>query len=185
MKFVIVFGPSAVGKMSVGKALAEKTGLKLFHNHMSIEAVRPVFDFGTPEFNRLVEMIRMEMFEAVAKSDLEGLIFTMVWALDQKEDLAYVEKAVKIFEAQNAEIFYIELAASLAIRLIRNKHEIRLLEKPSKRNIEIAESILYHEEKYQLNTVEGDFDKPNHLKINNENLEPEAVAEMVVEHFGW
>ena len=51
MKFVIIFGPSAVGKMSVGKALAEKTALKLYYNHMSIEAVRPVFDFGTPEFN--------------------------------------------------------------------------------------------------------------------------------------
>lgn len=185
MKFVIIFGPSAVGKMSVGKALANQTGLKLYHNHTSIEAVRPVFDFGTPEFNRLVELHRIEMFKAAAKSDLDGLIFTFVWALDLPKEFEYINRAVKIFEEQNAEIFYIELEASLETRLVRNKHEDRLLEKPSKRNMEVAERVLYHEEKYQLNTKDGEFDKPNHLKINNENLEPEAVAEMVVEYFGW
>ena len=185
MKFAIIFGPSAVGKMSVGKALAEKTKLKLYHNHMSIEAVRPVFDFGTPEFNRLVELNRMEMFKEVAKSDLEGLIFTLVWALDLKEDFDYVKKAVKIFQDQNAEIFYIELEASLETRLIRNRHEIRLLEKPSKRNKEVAESVLFHEQKYQLNTKDGDFDRQNHLKINNEKLSPQEVAEMIVKYFGW
>ncbi len=185
MKFVIIFGPSAVGKMSVGKALAEKTGLKLYHNHMSIEAVRPVFDFGTPEFNRLVEMNRIEMFKAAAKSDLQGLIFTFVWALDLPSEFEYINRAVKIFEEEDAEIFYIELEASLETRLIRNKHEIRLLEKPSKRNIEVAESILFHEQKYQLNTKDGEFHKPNFLKINNENLSPQEVAEIIVKHFGW
>ena len=185
MKFVIIFGPSAVGKMSVGKVLAEKTGLKLYHNHMSIEAVRPVFDFGTPEFNHLVELNRIEMFKTVAKSDLEGLIFTFVWALDLPKEFEYINRAAKIFEEQNAEIFYIELEASLETRLVRNKHEIRLLEKPSKRNMEVAESVLYHEEKYQLNTIDGEFNLSNHLKINNEDIEPEVVAEMVVKHFGW
>ncbi len=185
MKFVIIFGPSAVGKMSVGKALAEKTELKLYHNHMSIEAVRPVFDFGTPEFNRLVELNRIEMFKAAAKSNLEGLIFTFVWALDLPKEFEYINRAVKIFEEQNAEIFYIELEASLATRLVRNKHEIRLLEKPSKRNLEVAESVLHYEQKYQLNTEKGKFNLPNHLKINNENLSPEQVAKMVVLHFRW
>lgn len=185
MKFVIIFGPSAVGKMSVGKAIADKTGMKLFHNHMSIEAVRPVFDFGTPSFNRLVTMIRMETFKEAAKSDMEGLIFTFVWALDLPSEFEYINRAVKVFEEANAEIFYLELEASLETRLERNKHEIRLLEKPSKRELETSKNILYYEEKYQLNTKEGEFNRPNHLKINNENLEPSEVAEMVIEHFGW
>ena len=171
--------------MSVGKVIAEKTGLKLFHNHLSIEAVRPVFDFGTPEFNRLVELNRMEIFKEVAKSNLEGLIFTLVWALNLKEYFDYVDKAVRIFEEQNAEIFYIELEAYLETRLVRNKYEIPLLEKSSKRNMEVAESVLYDEQKYQLNSEEGKFDFPNHLKIDNENLAPEEVAKMIVVHFGW
>ncbi len=185
MKFVIIFGPSAVGKMTVGKAIAERTGLKLFHNHLSIEAIRPVFDFGTPQFNRLVTMIRLETFREMAKSNEKGMIFTFVWALDLPSEFAYIDRAVDIFEAVGAEIYYVELEASLAARLIRNKHADRLLEKPSKRLTDTSENILYHEEKYQLNTKDGEFDRPNHLKVNNENLEPEEVAHRVCEHFGW
>lgn len=41
MKFVLIFGPQAVGKMTVGQELAKITGLKLFHNHMTIDLVNP------------------------------------------------------------------------------------------------------------------------------------------------
>ncbi|MED3553043.1 hypothetical protein P4449_21750 [Cytobacillus praedii] len=37
MKFVLIFGPQAVGKMTVGQELEKITELKLFHNHMTIE----------------------------------------------------------------------------------------------------------------------------------------------------
>lgn len=37
MKFIILFGPQAVGKMTVGQSLVAKTNFKLFHNHMSID----------------------------------------------------------------------------------------------------------------------------------------------------
>ena len=43
MKFVIIVGPHAVGKMTVGQELEKITGLKLFHNHMTIELVSPFF----------------------------------------------------------------------------------------------------------------------------------------------
>ena len=54
MKFVIIFGPQAVGKMTVGHELEKVTDLKLFHNHMSIDLVNPIFSYGTDEGRRLV-----------------------------------------------------------------------------------------------------------------------------------
>jgi shikimate kinase len=39
MNFILITGPQAVGKMTVGQELEKITGLKLFHNHMSIELV--------------------------------------------------------------------------------------------------------------------------------------------------
>ena len=35
---------------------------------------------------------------------------------------------------------------------------------------------MFHEQKYQLNTKDGDFDRQNHLKINNEKLSPSEFA---------
>ncbi|SCC34198.1 Uncharacterized protein BW664_02852 [Bacillus mycoides] len=43
MKFILIFGPQAVGKMTVGQELAKITDLKLFHNHMKIDLVKYIF----------------------------------------------------------------------------------------------------------------------------------------------
>ena len=54
---VFLIGPPAVGKMTVGAELARRTGLPLYHNHLSIEAVLPVFEYGSPAFDRLVALL--------------------------------------------------------------------------------------------------------------------------------
>ena len=36
---IMITGPQAVGKMTVGQELAKLTNFKLFHNHMSIDLV--------------------------------------------------------------------------------------------------------------------------------------------------
>lgn len=73
-------------------------GMPLFHNHLSIEAVLPVFPFGSPPFSRLVSMIRHETIREVAKSELPGVIFTFVWAFDAVEEQGYVQGLVDVFE---------------------------------------------------------------------------------------
>lgn len=69
MKLVLIFGPQAVGKMTVGQELAKITGLKLFHNHMTIDLVSHFFGYGTKEGKRLVNLFRQGIFEEVSKSN--------------------------------------------------------------------------------------------------------------------
>ena len=177
MKFIILFGPPAVGKMSVGMELEKITGLKLFHNHMTIELVAPFFNFGSPSFARLVNLFRREIFKEVAKSNLEGLIFTFVWAFDLKSEEKYINEAAKIFQNQGADIYYIELEANLKERLKRNKTAKRLEHKPTKRDIKLSEKILLkHEEKHRFNTNENEFRKKNYIKINNTKLSAKKTA---------
>ena len=38
-------------------------------------------------------------------------------------------------------------------------------------------------EKYRLNSNDGESICSNHLKINNTNLEPDVVADRVIEYF--
>ena len=184
MKLVIISGPHAVGKMTVGQELAKITNLKLFHNHMTIDLVANFFDFSSEEGNRLVALFRKEIFEAVAKSNLEGLIFTFMWAYDSKTDWDYLDKVANIFKDNGGEVFYVELEADYDIRIERNKTENRLLNKPTKRNIEASEQRFRRlEAKYRLNSLPGEISLPNYLKINNTNLEPNVVAQMIKNHF--
>lgn len=184
MKLVIIIGPPAVGKMTVGRALEKITDLKLFHNHMSIELVLNFFPFDSPGFSKLVNDIRFSVFREVAQSDLEGLIFTLVWGFDCKEDEEFVDEIVEVFRAQDAQICLVELRADLEKRLERNRHEDRLAAKPSKRDVEWSEKVmLYHEKEYRMNSEEGEFTEKNIFRIDNTELSPEEVALRIKAHF--
>ena len=184
MKLVIVFGPHAVGKMTVGQELAKITDLKLFHNHMTIELVSNFFSYSNQEGKRLVALFRKEIFEAVAGSDLDGLIFTFMWALDMQEDWNYIDMVTKIFTDKGADIYYVELEADFDVRIERNKTPNRLLHKPTKRDIDNSEDRFRRtENKYRLNSLEGEVPFKNYIKINNTNINPEFTAQMIKEHF--
>ncbi len=184
MKFILIFGPPAVGKMSVGRELEKLTGIKLFHNHMTIELVVPFFYFGTKPFNRLVNLFRKEIFKEVAKSDLKGIIFTFVWAFNLPSEEKYLNKILKIFEAEKADIYFIELEADLNERLKRNKTAERLEHKPTKRDLKKSEFfLLQDEEKYRMNSIKGEIKRKNYLKINNTNLDAKIVAELIKKKF--
>ncbi|MFK7922423.1 MAG: shikimate kinase [Bacteroidia bacterium] len=184
MKLVFIIGPPASGKMTVGAALAERSDLKLFHNHMSIELVRHFFDFGEKGFSGLDKKIRWAIFDAVAESELSGLIFTLVWAFDEVEDHEYVAEIAAIFEKKGAEICYVELVCDLDQRLYRNKQPSRLAAKASKRDVKRSEEVLLKQEKkYRMNSLLGEIDLPNYLVIDNTHLTAEGVAKRIQEVF--
>ncbi|KAA0566716.1 AAA family ATPase [Bacillus sp. CH30_1T] len=184
MKFVLVIGPQAVGKMTVGQELAKLTDLKLFHNHMTIDLVSHFFDYGTKEGKRLVSLFRREIFEEVSKSDLYGMIFTYVWAFDMQEDWDYINQVSQLFESKGGTVYFVELEADLEERLERNKSSNRLEHKPSKRDIDWSEGDLKKSmEDYRLNSLEGEMKYSNYIKINNTNLSAEEVAMLIKEKF--
>lgn len=184
MKLVIIFGPHAVGKMTVGQELTKITELKLFHNHMTIDIVSDLFSNVPKERGRLTRLFRDEMFKAYSKSDEYGMIFTYMWALDCKDDWEYIDSIEKLFISKGAEIYYVELEADYDIRIERNKTENRLLNKPTKRNIEHSEQLFRRlEEKYRLNSFSGELKKNNYIRINNTYFSPKVVAERIKDRF--
>lgn len=184
MKFIIVFGPQAVGKMTVGHEIEKLTGLHLFHNHMTIDLVHPMLSYGTDEGRQLVQKIRNEIFSAVAASDVPGLIFTFLWNFDSPSDREYIEGVTKLFEDNGATAYWVELEAEESIRLERNRTEHRLKHKPSKRDVEWSEKILKDSEaRSRHNSHDGEVEFENYIRINNADLPPEEVARRVVEKF--
>lgn len=183
LKLVLLFGPQAVGKMTVGQELEKLTQLKLFHNHMTIELLEPFFGYS-PEMWRLSTHIREEIFKEYSKSDQFGIIFTFVWAFDLKEDWDFVEKVCSIFRDNHADIYFVELEADVKERLKRNNTPNRLKFKPTKRNITQSEyHLLRSIEEHRLNSYEDEITQENYLKINNTLLTPNQVAQIIKNEF--
>ncbi len=182
MKLVLLFGSAAVGKMTVGQALMEKTGLRLFHNHMTIEPVIEIFGYYS---SPVTQQLREVIFREFAKSNNKGLIFTFMWAFNYREDWEYVSHVTDIFAQQGAEIYYAELVASQSVRLQRNETANRLTQKPSKRDISASRSrLLAEDEKYRLESLPGEIPFENYIRIDNTYLEPEEVALQICQAFG-
>ncbi len=181
MKLVFLIGDLAVGKMTVGQELMKLTGLRLFHNHMTIEPVIEIFGYYD---GKTVLRLREVIFEEFAKSDNKGMIFTFAWAFDQQDDWDYVQHVTDIFEAQGAEVCYAELVAPQEVRLQRNVTDNRLKNKASKRNLEFSRAnLLDTDKKYRLESNPGEIPYENYIRIDNSQLEPESVAKMIQERF--
>jgi hypothetical protein len=60
MRLIFLYGLPATGKHTVAQYLAALTGYKLFHNHLAVDLLLSVFDFGTQPFvNATVDFIEL------------------------------------------------------------------------------------------------------------------------------
>lgn len=66
------------------------------------------------------------------------MIFTFIWAFERQEDWVQVHKYYELYKNAGAEVHFVELQASLQVRLRRNPSQNRLMHKPSKRNIQFS-----------------------------------------------
>ncbi len=182
MKLVFMIGNAAVGKMTVGQALAKITGLRLFHNHMTIEPVLEIFGQYQPQ---VIERLRTVIFEEFAKTDQYGMIFTFMWAFDRQEDWDYVERIKEIFRPYGTEFYYVELVAPQSVRLQRNATENRLKQKASKRDVQWSnQNLMDADTHYRLESLPGEIPFANYMKLDNSELSPEEAAKQIQERFG-
>ncbi len=184
MRLLIITGPPAVGKMTVGRAVAERSSYRLFHNHHTIEMLLDVFDYGTPAFRTLNSEFRRRVIEEAAASGAD-LVFTYVWGLDVAEEAEYLERLVTPYDGHVA---VVELVAGLDTRLVRNRTEHRLAEKKSKRDVDWSDAnVLELEAEYRMSSTPG-LDAPGerllarwpHLVLDNTDLPADETAERIL-----
>jgi len=184
MRLLIITGPPAVGKMTVGRAVAERSSYRLFHNHHTIEMLLDVFDYGTPAFRTLNSEFRRRVIEEAAASGAD-LVFTYVWGLDVAEEADYLERLVAPYDGH---IAVVELVAGLDTRLVRNRTEHRLAEKKSKRDVDWSDAnVLELEAEYRMSSTPG-LDAPGerllarwpHLVLDNTDLPADETAERIL-----
>lgn len=188
MDFIFIFGPQAVGKMTVGQELSQKTGFPLFYNHLSIDLARALYPSKDTNFIKHLTLVNFLTFNYfISNPSSKGLIYTDVWLLNRKYDVEIKHKMFELFNSRNWNIYLVELVAPFEIRMERNRSEDRIKTKPSKRDFVLSNEALLYEEKYQItNTCNfKDFLLPSYVKkhivINNENLQALETCSLIME----
>lgn len=173
MKLIFLYGAPATGKLTVAREISRRTGFKVFHNHLSIDCIEPVFDFGTPSFFKLIEMIRVETVAEAARENV-NLIYTFCYA--KNSDDAHVSKIVEAVASKGGEVCFALLVCE------RNEIEKRVLEESRRRygkanNLKILNEIF---DKYDLISPVNGYES---LCIDNTSLSPEEAAKEIIEFY--
>jgi hypothetical protein len=170
---VILYGPPAAGKLTVARVLAERYGLRVLDNHLSVDPALRLFDFGTPEFGRLVEGIRVTLLRAAARARLD-VVSTFVYA--HLLDDAHLETLIATSEEGGAHVTLVQLtpaADALAARV----------GEPSRAGTtKITDPAVL-----RRLLIEFDLRTParaDDLVIDNTTLPAAAAAELIAEHVG-
>lgn len=125
MDLVYLYGPPAVGKLTTAKELAARTGYALFPNHLSIDCVLPVFEFGSAPFWRQVRAIREGILVEAAREGRD-LICTNVYS--QGDDDSQVERRFELVEGNGGRVCPVQLSCSTAVleaRVVRpDRHAV-------------------------------------------------------------
>lgn len=171
MDLIFLHGPPAAGKLTVARALAARTGLALFHNHLVVDAVGAVFPFGTPAFRRLRERFWLETFEAAA-AEGRSLIFT--FAPEATVSATFPEAAAEVVTRHGGRVRFIALACPV-------EEQARRLETADRAAFGKLRDLAH----WEALRAAGAFDyppPPAELTIDTAALSPEAAAARIAEH---
>ncbi len=175
MRFVVLYGRPAVGKLTVARELAQLSGWRLFHNHLVVDALLAVFDFGSPPFVELRESVWLDVFVRASAAGVPGLIFT--FNPENSVRQAFIDRLVADARARDDELHFIELTCSPA------DAETRLVAQ-SRLNTGKLTSL----ELYRKLTSEGAFDRPHlpppELSIDTGTLPAAEAARQIWRRLG-
>lgn len=177
MKLLILFGPPAVGKTTVGKIIESKTTFKLFHNHMVMDGVMHIFGVGTPSEDRLSKLIRTQVIQEAANAGID-LIFTYVWNFAREKGKHNIDAYKDIYESLGGEVLFVELVAPLDVRIQRASGSDR---RQLKTHAPDAKEVARLESKLNF-TSPSPFFYPNaYRQIDTTGKSPEEVAQTILE----
>jgi adenylate kinase len=172
MKLIFISGLPGVGKLTVAKEVSALTGYKLFHNHLVVDLLLSVFEFGTAQFVELRESIWLSVFEQACRAGLPGLVFT--FNAENTVRQSFIPKLQETVAANGGAICF--------VALVCDEDELqRRMDTPSRRQYTKLTSWA----KYQELKAAGAFSTPKlpapALIVDTGKLDPKSAALRIAE----
>ena len=171
MKVIFLYGPPASGKLTIAKKLAEKTGISLFHNHLTFDLAEVLYEPFTQPFYDYCADLRLDVF-GDAKLAHQDLIFTFFYI--SPDDDNFVNQIIHIAGEDNIKFVKIEASSDTLLDRVENKDRAKY----SKIN---SKSVLtrYLKENNWSESIE----KTDSLIISTDNLTPDEAVQKIIEEY--
>ncbi len=173
-RFVVIYGPPAAGKLTVAKQLSQLTGFKLFHNHLTVNLVRSLFEFGSTEFNRTLWKVRLDLVTEAARSGANVILTLNSAHGPNSKFLHRIAELENTVNSNGGRVLFVHLEPSREVLHARLTAPERAVEEklmdPDRLN-----ELLEHWDSQPAHVL--------HLSIDNSHLAPEVVAKAIMDHY--
>jgi AAA domain len=176
MNLIVLHGPAAVGKLTVARELAALTGFRLFHNHLVVDALLAVFDFGSAPFVRLREDMWLAVFREAAENG-QSLIFTYCPESTVRETFIPTMRDA-VVAAAGGNVIFVKLTCSAGDEVLEQR-----LDTPERAAFHKLRAV----DEYRALRAQGAFDVPDlpdsGLTIDTAAYSPAAAARLIQSRF--
>ena len=175
MQLIFIHGLPGVGKLTVAREVAKRTGFRIFHNHLTVDLLVSVFEFGSQPFIELREKVWLAVFSEAVKGRLDGLIFT--FAFDRTVRTSFIQNVRSVVESSTGEVLFVELRCS-AEELEKRIHD------PSRQRFGKLNSISRFRELNEAGAFVDPGIPAHRLVIDTTQLSASGAADVIVSTFG-
>jgi shikimate kinase len=177
---VFIYGPIAVGKLTVAKILSKKLGYKLAHNHHINDFVQELFERDTYASHAMKDQLRYIVMENMVKAK-SSFIATHCFSynfisLAGLSDPKYVKTLEKKLTKLGARFYAVHLEAS-SEELLRRVDQNSRKEFKKLTDKKIMQELLIKKDWKTYPRLK------NQLVVDNTNLSPQKVSDMIIKYF--
>lgn len=167
MRLILLYGPPAVGKLTVAKELSKITRISLLHSHMILNDIAQIFGYDNPIRRKLEFEFKTRIMEEAVDEDRDIITTGSI----TRDNIHYYDSLIKLVNEKRGKVFLIRFTADKETLLERVKHESR------GQKINSAEKLEEFFEKYPENLEK--FGEGEQLIIDTTKLSPGESAEQI------
>jgi hypothetical protein len=172
---VFIYGPPAVGKYTIAKALSGQLNWPLFHNHIAIDCVEHLIPWGEPGFHEACADIRIALASHALQHGV-SMVSTFVYAKGFDADDAFVARLQSTAKQAGARFCAVRLICAVSALRARcvapHRATMKKIATPEK-----LDAVLT---KFDCHSAIADTDS---LAVDTDASSVEQSVQMIREHF--
>lgn len=174
MNLVLIYGPFASGKLTIGLELQKLTGYKFLENNAVNKPPLQVFPFGTPVFKRIAGKLRLDICREAASHNV-NLITSLVYV--EKDDDDYIRELMEAVSTEGGQVKFVRVKCGDS-ELVK-----RVSDKSRKGKGKILDPD-YMKELLTKNNITGKIPFVEGFEVDSTEHSAEECATMIQKHYG-
>ena len=122
MNFVMIYGPSGVGKESIARQLAKRNGWHLFPQHLAFDIACAVVGFGNNGFEKYQRKICLDAFRSLVERKVTGIVFTFCYVYPASN--YFIEGLFELLKEYEIKADFVRLSCDFGehVRRVTSEH---------------------------------------------------------------